>query len=171
VSPLWLASASPRRRDLLRWSGYAIEVRPSDIAEVQASGEKPAAFAERLARSDGQIYGKPADREESLAFIQALSGRWHQVITGVCVCDRGQKESFTVTSEVRFRDLTPLEMRLYVRTGDGDDKAGAYGIQGRGGALIAEVRGSWTNVMGLPMEETIAALLSCGISPDPRGAT
>ena len=105
-----------------------------------------------------RIFDKPIDRLEARAHLEALSGGWHHVTTGVCV-RRGEKHrQFTVTTDVRFRDLGSAEIDAYLQTGDADDKAGAYGIQGRAGVFVAEIRGSWTNVMGLPMEETLEAL-------------
>lgn len=174
---IWLASGSPRRRQLLTWSGHAVAVRPADIDETPRDGEEPVAYATRLAAEkaasapagelviaadtvvhlDGTLLGKPADTEEAAAFVRQLSGRWHCVTTGVCV--RGKADSlFAVTSDVRFRALTDSEITSYAESEEGLDKAGAYGIQGRGGSLVAEVRGSWTNVMGLPMEETLRAV-------------
>ena len=88
----------------------------------------------------------------------ALAGGWHAVTTGVCVRRGDQHHVFHVTTEVRFRALSDAEIASYLETGEADDKAGAYGIQGRGGAFVAELRGSWTNVMGLPVEETLAAI-------------
>lgn len=97
----------------------------------------------------------------------ALSGRVHEVTTGVCVTPaRALAEAFTVTTTVRFRRLSEAEIDAYLATGEADDKAGAYGIQGLGGAFVAELHGSWTNVMGLPLESCLAALAKLGRLPD-----
>lgn len=179
-----LASASPRRRDLLGWAGLSFDVRPTDVDESWIPGEPPADAAERLARAkaeaaggpalaadtvvhlDGRPFGKPEDDAEATGFLRALSGRWHQVTTGIAA--RGPDGAITsarVTTEVRFRALSDGEIAAYVQTGEPHDKAGAYGIQGIGGALVAELRGSWTNVMGLPVEETLALLRRAGLEP------
>ncbi|TNE90259.1 MAG: septum formation protein Maf [Deltaproteobacteria bacterium] len=175
---VWLASGSPRRRQLLEWSGVRVDVHPADIDESLRPDEEPVSYAARLAREkaatgpddrtviaadtvvhlDGEVLGKPADTAEAAAFIRRLAGRWHRVTTGVCVRHTTGEHTFAVTSEVRFRDLTEDEILAYAESGEGLDKAGAYGIQARGGSLVGEVRGSWTNVMGLPMEETLAAV-------------
>lgn len=178
TSVLWLASASPRRRALLSWATIPVEVHPADIDESRPVGLDPVAHAARLATLKAQtapdlrvalgadtvvhqgdrIFEKPSDRTEAHAHLLALSGQWHEVTTGVCVKRPGQLQPFTVTTAVRFRTLAEAEILAYLETGEADDKAGAYGIQGIGGALVAEVRGSWTNVMGLPLEETLEAL-------------
>jgi septum formation protein len=155
-----------------------VEVRPSNVDETHRPGEPPVDYATRLARTkagaaggdgvvvaadtvvhlDGAVFGKPEDRAHGAKILASLSGRWHAVTTGVCV-RRGEVErAFAVTTRVRFRALTDAEIAAYLETGEADDKAGAYGIQGRAGAFVAEVAGSWTNVMGLPVEETLAAL-------------
>lgn len=174
---IWLASGSPRRRQLLTWAGHEVVVHPTDIEEHWIDGEDPADAAERLAREKCQgppdstvlaadtvvhmgkhPYGKPVDAADARAMLLSLSGRWHQVTTGVAVRRGPRLHSFRVTTEVRMRTLSAAEIDRYVQTGEPMDKAGAYGIQGEGGALVAEVRGSWTNVMGLPVEATLAAL-------------
>jgi septum formation protein len=172
---IWLASGSPRRRVLLTWAGVEVEVRPSDVDERLHDGEDPVAYAERLAASkaalapsdrivvaadtvvhaDGVVFDKPADRREAVANLEALSGRWHGVTTGVCVGRGRDQRVFHTTTRVRFRVLSRAEIEAYVATGEADDKAGAYGIQGRAGAFVAEVQGSWTNVVGLPLEAVL----------------
>jgi septum formation protein len=179
---IWLASGSPRRRDLLMWAGYAVEVRPADVDESRILDEHAVDYARRLAtvkasaapdgrivlaadtivHIDDDLLGKPADDDGARAHLHTLSGRWHDVTTAVCVRSRVGTEVLSVTSEVRFRNLTAGEIEAYVQSGEGVDKAGAYGIQGRGGSLVGEVRGSWTNVMGLPMEAVLAALDRAG---------
>lgn len=180
-----LASGSPRRRDLLTWSRVEVQVHPQDVDESRDPGDDPvthaARLAERKARSalerlethpddvivaadtvvhlGDRIFDKPRDRAEARAHLMALSDATHQVTTGVCVCrPDGPVKPFTVTTRVRFRRLTDADIRAYLQTGEADDKAGAYAIQGQGGVLVAQVEGSWTNVMGLPVEETLAAL-------------
>ncbi|MEZ4318234.1 MAG: Maf family protein [Myxococcota bacterium] len=182
---LVLASGSPRRRQLLEWAGLSPEVRPSDVDEHWVVGEDPADAAERLARSkalgpddavlvaadtvvhvDGEPFGKPEGANDAVAMLRRLSGRWHHVTTGVAVRSaQGVLTSFRVTTDVRFRALSDGEIARYVATGEPLDKAGAYGIQGEGGGLVAEVRGDWTNVMGLPLEATLSALQAHGIAP------
>lgn len=175
---IWLASGSPRRRQLLEWSQLTVEVHPPEVDERPRAGEDPVVYAERLAvdkaltapanrlavaadtvvHLDGTILGKPADDDESIHFLDMLSGRWHCVTTGVCVRHGTRSRAFSVTSEVCFRPLTRPEIIAYAASGEGRDKAGSYGIQGRGGSLVSEVRGSWTNVMGLPVQETLDAI-------------
>lgn len=177
---LLLASGSPRRRVLLEWAGYAVDVCPSNVGEGRNQGDDPMQHARALAlrklatapadrvalaadtvvHLDDLVLDKPADRREAVAHLLALSGRWHAVTTGVAVT--GQPV-FSVTTRVRFRDLLVREIESYVATGEADDKAGAYGIQGRAAVFVAEVQGSWTNVVGLPIEPVIAALDAAGV--------
>jgi septum formation protein len=180
-----LASASPRRRQLLEWAGVHVVVDPPDVDESWVPGEHPADAAERLARAkalarptpeltlaadtvvhlDGKPFGKPVDPDEAIAFLSALSGAWHEVTTGVALRSDDGTHSLRVSTAVRFRTLERDEIHRYVLTGEPMDKAGAYAIQGLGGALVAELRGSWTNVMGLPLEQTLAALRAAGWTP------
>ena len=175
---LWLASGSPRRRQLLEWAGISVEVHPADVEEVLVAGESPQQSALRLAalkavgptdrvvlaadtlvHLHGEALGKPVDAADAIRMLTALSGGWHQVTTGVAIRAPGQPlRVFEVTTSVRMRNLPAEEISRYVATGEPLDKAGAYGIQGVGGALVAEVQGSWTNVMGLPLEQTLEAL-------------
>lgn len=185
MSGLWLASGSPRRRELLAALGYAFEVRPSGIDETRRPEDAPVAHARRLAvdkaaassapadavvlaadtvvHADDAIFDKPTSRDEARAHLRALSGRWHAVTTGVCVRSAAGDDAFTVSTKVRVRALTDAEIDRYLATGDADDKAGAYGIQSGGGVFVAELVGSWTNVVGLPLEPTIAALARAGV--------
>jgi septum formation protein len=179
---LILASGSPRRRDFLAELGLVFEVRVTDIDETPRPGEDPVDFVARLAREkaqdvdlpgawvlgadtavvvDGEILGKPGDEEEACAMLMRLSGRWHEVWTGFSLCRQATNESYTKTvcTKVRFLPLTPELCRAYVRTGEPLDKAGAYGIQGKGCFLVPEISGSYTNVVGLPMTEVLEALL------------
>lgn len=179
---LILASGSPRRRDFLAELGLVFEVRVTDIDETPQPGEQPANFVARLAQEkaqavdipeawvlaadtavvvDGEILGKPGDEEEACAMLMRLSGRWHEVWTGFSLCRQATGELCTkaVCTKVRFLPLTPELCRAYVRTGEPLDKAGAYGIQGKGCFLVPEISGSYTNVVGLPMAEVLEALL------------
>lgn len=186
MSRVWLASGSPRRRALLEWVGFAVDVRPPDVDESHEPGLDPVAHARRLAERkaatapdtvvalaadtvvhrDGRIFDKPRDRDEARAHLHALSGGWHHVVTGVAVRRGDFVRSFTVSTDLRFRHLADAEIEAYLATGEADDKAGAYAIQGRGGTFVAEVHGSWTNVMGLPVEEVMAALADLGVAPE-----
>lgn len=184
MSAIWLASGSPRRRMLLEQAGLTVEVRPSHVDESREPGTDPVAHALQLARRKAigpadrvvvaadtvvhlgdRIFDRSADRAEAAAYLRALSGAWHRVTTGVCVKLGADEDAFTVSTRVRFRILSDAEIARYLATGEADDKAGAYGIQGHGGALVAEVRGSYTNVVGLPLEETLAALARLGVEP------
>lgn len=185
MRPIWLASGSPRRRDLLTWAGVAVEVRPSDVDESRDPGHDPVTHARHLAAAKAavapadrivvaadtvvhlgdRIFDKPTDRAIARAHLRALSGAWHAVTTGVCVALGEATQVLAVTTEVRFRALASAEIEAYLATGEADDKAGAYGIQARGATFVAEVRGSWTNVVGLPVEETLAALAAHGVVP------
>jgi septum formation protein len=179
-----LASASPRRLDLLRSIGVDPDVRPADIDETPLPGESPAVYAERLAGAkaaavaragetviaadttvsiDGHIIGKPADRAGALAILRKLSGRTHVVYTGVAVLrwfgpggsgpgDSGVATT-TVASEVTFIRAGESLLAWYADTAEPYDKAGAYGLQGGGALLVAGVRGSVSNVIGLPLAE------------------
>ena len=189
---LVLASASPRRSQLLRAAGVPIAaVRPSHVPEVPAPGESPTAYARRLAADksrasalpghwalaadtvvhvDGVLYEKPTDDADAARILGALSGRWHRVTTAWCLRwggpDARRPLQGHVTSRVRFRALSPAEIATYVASGEGRDKAGSYGIQEKGVILIDRVVGSFTNVVGLPMTEVMAALAAVGIHPE-----
>lgn len=179
---LILASGSPRRRDFLAELGLAFEVRVTDIDETPQPGEQPAACVARLSREkaqgvdlptawvlaadtvvavDGEILGKPGDADEACAMLMRLSGRWHEVWTGFSLCRQATEKlcTHTVCTKVRFLSLTPELCRAYVNTGEPLDKAGAYGIQGKGCFLVPEINGSYTNVVGLPMTEVLEVLL------------
>jgi len=179
---LILASGSPRRRDFLAELGIAFEVRVTDIDETPQPGEQPVDFVARLAQEkaqavdypeawvlaadtavvvDGEILGKPSDAAEACAMLMRLSGRWHEVWTGFSLCRQATGElcTKTVCTKVHFLPLTPELCRAYVCTGEPLDKAGAYGIQGKGCFLVPEISGSYTNVVGLPMAEVLEALL------------
>lgn len=176
-----LASASPRRRELLSQLGFELEVVPARIDEARREGEGPAQLVRRLAhekahhvlglrgtgddglllaadtvvRLGGEALGKPADAEEARAMLHALSGRTHQVSTGVCILFRqaggGLRESsFVDTTDVSFHALSDGQIDAYVRSGECRDKAGAYAIQGTGRLLVRGISGDYDNVVGLP---------------------
>jgi septum formation protein len=178
-----LASASPRRKELLRQIGLIFAVVPSEIEEDVKDGEEPREHVLRLARLkaqeiardqdsaviiaadtivvlSGEILGKPKDEEEAFEILSQLSGRVHRVFTGFCVLDAsdGSEYSEAVESKVRFKHLTPEEIRRYIKTGEPMDKAGAYAVQGRGSYMIKEIQGSYTNVVGLPLCELVEVL-------------
>ena len=188
--PLVLASASPRRREILGVLGLSFRVVPSDVDESRREGEPPMAWVRRAACAkaedvaarvawtpspfvlgadtivvvDGEPLGKPRDDHDARRMIAALSGRWHEVATGIAIArgGRGVVHEETVVTRVRFRDLDERAIDAYVASGEGRDKAGAYGVQGLASGLVAEVSGSYHNVVGLPAAETIVALLSVG---------
>jgi len=188
---LVLASASPRRAELLRSVGIEPDVRPSGIDERALDGETPTDTVARLARAkaervaaelgrdpaavvlaadtavvlDGVALGKPTDDDDAVAMLARLAGRTHEVRTGVCVVAGAAEASVVETSVVAFRPLPPGWIRWYVSTGEPRDKAGAYGIQGRGAWLAESVAGSWTNVVGLPVERLPDLLARVGVDP------
>ena len=191
---VYLASRSPRRRELLSQIGVRFQLllfrsRPGeapDVEEAPLEGELPEAYVLRLARAkaqagwrrmlqrnlppgpvlaadttvavDGRIYGKPANREEAAAMLRIFSGRSHEVLTAVAVQHDDWLESVLSRSEVRFKPLAEEEIAGYVASGECDDKAGAYAIQGRAARFVPELRGSYSGVMGLPLFETAQLL-------------
>ncbi|NQY57924.1 MAG: septum formation inhibitor Maf [Ilumatobacteraceae bacterium] len=178
---LVLASTSPRRAELLGGLDLLFDVRPPDIDETPLPGEAPAPYVERLARAkaaavvaadtvvlaadttvdlDGTILGKPSTSSEAADMLAALSGRDHLVHTGVAVATRLGVETVTVSTSVRFAALTTSDIEWYIDTGEPFDKAGGYGIQGRAASFVASIDGSVTNVIGLPLAETVALLRS-----------
>ncbi len=194
-TPLVLASASPRRRELLARAGVRFEVIPAGIDEDVRPGEAPAVLAGRLAREKAlavasrvgpdparfvlgadtivvlgeSVLGKPRDPRDAEAMLSRLVGRTHRVITAVVVArshDLGWRAR-TVESRVRLRPAELEEIRAYVATGEPLDKAGAYAVQGRGRRFVAEIAGSESNVIGLPVDETLDLLREAGASPGP----
>ena len=186
---LILASASPRRSALLEKVGVRCQVIPSDTDEVLIAEETAEAHAVRLSRDkalevarrqpvtgrwfigsdtivvlDGAILGKPADAAAARSMLNSLSGRRHRVISGYAVHDRvsGRTISDAVVTKVFFKDLTSREIEGYIATGEPFDKAGAYAIQGIGAFMVPRIEGSYTNVVGLPLCEVIAALEELG---------
>lgn len=187
TSTIILASASPRRVELLHSAGIVFEARPGEIDETCLEGEAPDAHALRLARekaravaatgegrffigadtivvSGGEIMGKPADAADAERMLMKLSGVVHEVITGYCVYDRetGREIADAVRTQVYFKALRPDEMKAYIATGCPFDKAGAYAIQGNAAHMIRKIEGSYTNVVGLPLCEVVEALRSLG---------
>ena len=171
---LVLASASPRRQELLRNAGIPFVVQPADVDEAPLSGESARDCAERLARDkalkvwrgrpqdvvlgadtvvvvDGEILGKPVDVEDAARMLRMLSGRVHDVITGVCVAGSGDPISDSETTLVTMRPISEPEIREYVATGEPMDKAGAYAIQGIASRWIPRIEGDYSNVVGLPV--------------------
>jgi septum formation protein len=187
---VYLASASPRRSELLRQIGVPFEVRAAQIIETQASGEAPDAFVLRLAAEkadavwrrvpvderrpvlaadtavvlDDRVLGKPADEAEAEAMLAVLSGRTHRVLTAVALRCGDTAETSLSTSEVRFRATTAEERAAYCRSGEPLDKAGGYGIQGRAAMFVEHLAGSYSGVVGLPLFETATLLARCGVA-------
>ncbi|MBK1674379.1 septum formation protein Maf [Ectothiorhodospira shaposhnikovii] len=184
---LILASASPRRRELLDQIGVAWQAHPVDVEEIPLAGESPEDFTLRMAvtkaRSahdavpghlpvlgadtvvsiDGDILGKPRDREDALDMLGRLSGRTHEVLSAVALLYQGCCHQALSTTRVRFRDLSPADMDAYWASGEPADKAGAYGIQGLGALFVAHIEGSYSGVVGLPLFETGELLRRCGL--------
>jgi septum formation protein len=180
---LVLASQSPRRRELLGALGLELEVRPARTDESPRAGEPARAYVLRVAREkaravegpvvlaadttvvlDGGILGKPRDDDEARRMLRALSGRTHEVVTGVCARAGGREEAIAVTSEVELAPLDDARIDWYVASGEPRDKAGAYAVQGLAGAFVRAVRGSVTNVIGLPLAETLELLSRAGVA-------
>jgi len=178
---LILASASPRRRELLQQIGVQFRVQVADIDETPQAGETPAAYVARLALGkaqkvaaanpgcvvlgsdttvvlDDEILGKPENADDAARMLAALAGRRHQVMTAVALVKDDQQRVQTVITNVHFAPLTAAQITAYVATGEPADKAGAYGIQGLGAVLVDAIEGSYSNVVGLPLTETAAML-------------
>ena len=181
MTALVLASASPRRRQLLDMLGIPVEVRPSHIPEIRGAGESPVAYAERLAREKaGSVPGafvlgadttvvlgsdvleKPADADDAVRMLMALQGRTHEVVTAVALVANGTTRQRTDITRVTFRAADERRMRAYVATGEPMDKAGAYGIQGFGAALVERIEGDFFGVMGLPVRLVLDLLEEAG---------
>jgi septum formation protein len=189
--PLVLASASPRRRELLGRIGVRFEVLPAHVPEDARPGEAPAALARRLACEkaravavrlgpaparwvlgadtivviDGDVLGKPDDAEHALALLRRLAGRRHRVLTGVALVSSESLAArhTVVESRVSMRPAGDDELRAYVAGGEPLDKAGGYAAQGEGRRLIEKIEGSESNVIGLPLEETASLLRAAGV--------
>jgi septum formation protein len=182
VSPLVLASASPRRRALLEQLGIPLRIDPAHLDENVREGESAEQYVLRLARQkaeavhvrhpsdtvlaadtsvvlEGRILGKPRTAEEAVEMLRALSGRTHQVMTAVAVAGAGAR---CVIASVTFAAASEAALRWYVSTGEPMDKAGAYAVQGIGGFLVERIEGSYSAVVGLPLVETLALLRDAG---------
>ena len=176
-----LASASPRRKELLTQLGYDFQVMVTHVEEQRQSGESPYDYVSRLSRDKAQagvalalgsidapivigsdtivVYGdqvleKPRDKEDAQRMLSALSGTQHQVMTAVTVANNNEYQSVTVVTDVWFKPLTNEEIEQYWNTGEPCDKAGGYGIQGVGGKFVTRIEGSFSAVVGLPLFET-----------------
>lgn len=181
-----LASASPRRKEILTNAGFFFEIIPSDADETVEENLSPEETVKELARRkaqyildkypdsvvfgcdtvvavDGVILGKPSDDKEAYRMLRMLSGRSHKVSTGVCVVSAGREICFSDTTEVTFYELSDETIRSYIATGECSDKAGAYGIQGYGSVLVKEIKGDYFSVMGLPAAKASRALNEFGI--------
>lgn len=178
---LVLASASPRRLQLLEMLHIPVVVTPANVQEIALAGELPAAYSRRLARDkaravpgalvlgadtivvlDGAILEKPADGDDALRMLRALQGRTHTVITAVCLIADGVERHAVDQTDVTFRPCDDIMLRLYVATGEPLDKAGAYGIQGWGAALVDRIDGDFFGVMGLPVRLVLRLLAEAG---------
>lgn len=185
VESFILASRSPRRAELLRQIGVSFDTQPADVDETPRVNEAASDYVERLAREkalavarhsfgawvigsdtsvvlDGHILGKPRDRADACETLKRLSGQVHQVMTGVALANGSDCHTCLVTTDVRFRRLADEEIAAYVDSGEPMDKAGSYGIQGLGGIFVEELRGSYSAVVGLPLQETAALLADAG---------
>lgn len=186
---IYLASGSPRRRELLQQIGVPFRVVGSAVDEAVLPGEGPVDYVARLAAAkadagwdrrrdpadapvlaadtvvvlDGTILGKPADRQDAEGMLRLLSGRTHEVLTAIALRSGGGVQSRISRSEVTFRSIAAAEAAAYWETGEASDKAGAYAIQGRAAVFIADLRGSYSGVMGLPLFETAELLSNAGI--------
>jgi septum formation protein len=191
---LILASASPRRRELLAQAGYTFEVITADVPEVRKPGEDPIRFVTRLAREkaeavisrdgvppdilvlgadtivllDEEVLGKPRDEADAARMLRLLAGRTHQVITGVCLAKGRERQRAAEVTFVRFTTLSDEEIEAYVATGEPMDKAGAYAIQGRAGRWVPRIHGCYFNVVGLPLA-LVSSMIEAmqGVTPSP----
>ncbi|MDP6436141.1 MAG: Maf family protein [Gammaproteobacteria bacterium] len=185
---LLLASASPRRRELLTQLGVQFTVVPANIDESILPGELPESYVRRMAAGkaeagrrsaggrpalgadtaviiDDRILGKPRDRADALDMLELLAGRTHQVISGVAVADGTQVLERLSTTKVSFGPISAAEREAYWATGEPRDKAGAYAIQGYGAVFVRHINGSYTGVVGLPLYETAELLRCIGLNP------
>lgn len=187
---LYLASASPRRRDLLAQIGLTFESLPQSIDESLRPGEVAIDYVQRVALEkatagwhdprrqrelpvlaadtsvvcNNLVLGKPASLEQAQEMLTLLSGRTHEVMTAIVVVQGGRSAARLVSTSVTFRELTAVEIAAYWRSGEPQDKAGGYGIQGRAALFVDGISGSYSNVVGLPLFETARLLESFGIS-------
>lgn len=178
---LVLASQSPRRRELLIAAGVDVDVDPVDVDEMRREGETPGAYVERVARDKAlagvtrhpgravlgadtavvlgdEVFGKPTGPADAARMLRRLSGREHEVLTGVALARDGRLESFVERTVVTMAPIPDADLAAYVASGEPLDKAGAYAIQGGAGRFVEGIRGSYTNVVGLPMERVMEVL-------------
>lgn len=182
---LHLASSSPRRKEILAALGLTFSVGGADVDEQRLDGESARDMVLRLAVDKAMagapvgdviviaadtlvvlgddIFGKPEDQDDALEMLGRLSGRTHQVLTGVAVWADGEMRSVLSATDVRFREISPDEALAYWQSGEPCDKAGAYAIQGRGGVFVEAISGSYSGVVGLPVFETVKLLEEAGI--------
>ncbi len=192
---IYLASASPRRQELLRQLGIAFEAVPADLIEARAAGETPERYVARVAMDkarhvarlmqqrgapprpvlgadtevvlNGEVLGKPRDRAHGLAMLQTLQGRGHDVLTGIALLHDGREYQVLSRSRVTFTSMTAAEIEHYWDSGEAADKAGAYAIQGRGAGFIERLEGSYSGVMGLPLFELLQMFKRAGLVASP----
>ena len=186
-----LSSASPRRRELLAQIGVSAIVKPVDIDESRRQDEPVQDFVERLAMDkaqrgfdtmmeektlpvlgsdtiieiDGKVLGKPENRTQAIEMLKLLSGRTHEVHTSVAIVTVDVKVIDTSSTHVLFKSLEVQEIESYISSGEADDKAGAYAIQGIASQFVKNINGSYSGVMGLPLYETVELLKQCGVRP------
>jgi nucleoside triphosphate pyrophosphatase len=186
---LVLASASPRRAELLRSAGFTFDVQPADVDETPRAAEDPTDYVLRVARdkaatcwrqrngdptacvlaadtvvvADGRILGKPLNGEQAGEMLRLLSGTTHLVLTGVVIRLADEEVAEVVTTRVRFVDLSESEIDWYLQSGEAEGKAGAYGIQGRASRFVDWIEGSWSNVVGLPVATVYRMLIRAGV--------
>jgi septum formation protein len=185
--PLVLASGSPRRAELLRLVGAPFEVVlppeepephthvPEEVVTVLArrkagdvAASRPRAWvlgADTMVALDGRLLGKPRDADEAAGMLRALSGAWHEVYTGICLCRQGRESFAWERSRVRFSTLSDSDIESYIATGEPMDKAGAYGIQGYGALWVERIEGCYFNVMGLPLARLARLFREAGAGP------
>ena len=186
MSDFILASASPRRKEILSNAGFSFDIIVSDADENIIEDLSPEKTVEELAKRkalsvweshkdevvfgcdtvvavDGKILGKPTDDEDAFNMLTMLSGKVHTVSTGVCICSKDKTETFSYTTQVECYPLSEDTIRSYIASGEGRDKAGSYGIQGYGCVLVKEIKGDYFSVMGLPVSESARVLADFGI--------
>jgi septum formation protein len=185
---LILASSSPRRAELLRSAGFGFEIVPAQVNEDLLPGESAPAYVSRLAEAkagavstrvepaslilaadttvviNNRILGKPADSQDAASMLSALSGNWHEVLTGIAIFAADTRRLIVESTRVRFATLTLDEIRWYVSTGEPLDKAGAYAVQGLGARFVERIEGSYSNVVGLPLERVYQLFKELGVA-------
>jgi septum formation protein len=184
--PLILASSSPRRRELLERLRIPIEIHPADVDETPLENEHAKAMVLRLAKDkaakvagehpgrwilasdttvalNGKPIGKPTDIADAQRTLKRLQGKKHQVYTAICLQNGKKRFALADATDVSFRKMTEAEIAWYVKTGEPMDKAGSYAIQGQGGLFVKSITGSYSNVMGLPIEKTVELLSKAGL--------